>query len=123
MTKTIITLVAALGISSTALANEPQKPNPMNMVDLAIVTDTEYDIDGETTNTEFGIEAGAKGFTLSLLPNYDWDNSEVDTIEVGLKYDWKITKSFTITPYGTYNVDTDITEQGKTIGVKTRYSF
>ena len=123
MTKTIITLVATLGISSTALANEPQKPNPMDMVDLAIVTDTEYDIDGETTNTEFGMVAGAKGFSLSLLPNYDWDDSEVDTIEVGLKYDWKITKSFTITPYGTYNVDTDITEQGKTIGVKTRYSF
>ena len=123
MTKTIITLVAALGISSTALANEPQKPNPMNMVDLAIVTDTEYDIDGETTNTEFGMVAGVKGFSLSLLPNYDWDDSEVDTIEVGLKYDWKITKSFTITPYGTYNVDTDITEQGKTVGVKTRYSF
>ena len=123
MTKTIITLVAALGISSTAIANEPQKPNPMDMVDLAIVTDTEYDIDGETTNTEFGMVAGVKGFSLSLLPNYDWDDSEVDTIEVGLKYDWKITKSFTITPYGTYNVDTDITEQGKTIGVKTRYSF
>lgn len=123
MTKTIITLVAALGISSTAFANEPQKPNPMDMVDLAIVTDTEYDIDGETTNTEFGMVAGVKGFSLSLLPNYDWDDSEVDTIEVGLKYDWKITKSFTITPYGTYNVDTDITEQGKTIGVKTRYSF
>ena len=123
MPKPIITLVAALGISSTALANEPQKPNPMDMVDLAIVTDTEYDIDGETTNTEFGMVAGAKGFSLSLLPNYDWDDSEVDTIEVGLKYDWKITKSFTITPYGTYNVDTDITEQGKTIGVKTRYSF
>lgn len=123
MTKTIITLVAALGISSTALANEPQKPNPMDMVDLAIVTDTEYDIDGETTNTEFGMVAGVKGLSLSLLPNYDWDDSEVDTIEVGLKYDWKITKSFTITPYGTYNVDTDITEQGKTIGVKTRYSF
>lgn len=123
MTKTIITLVAALGISSTALANEPQKPNPMDMVDLAIVTDTEYDIDGETTNTEFGMVAGVKGFSLSLLPNYDWDDSEVDTIEVGLKYDWKITKSFTITPYGTYNVDTDITEQGKTVGVKTRYSF
>jgi hypothetical protein len=123
MTKTIITLVAALGISSTALANEPQKPNPMDMVDLAIVTDTEYDIDGETTNTEFGIEAGVKGFSLSLLPNYDWDDSEVDNIELGLSYDWKITKSFTMTPYGTYNVDTDITEQGKTIGVKTRYSF
>tara|TARA_R100000005_G_C4886475_1_gene135490 strand:- start:155 stop:526 length:372 start_codon:yes stop_codon:yes gene_type:complete len=123
MTKTIITLVAALGISSTALANEPQKPNPMDMIDLALVTDTEYDIDGETTNTEFGVVAGAGGLSLSLLPNYDWDDSKVDTIEVGLKYDWKVTKSFTITPYGTYNVDTDITEQGKTIGVKTKYSF
>ena len=123
MTKTIITLVAALGISSTALANEPQKPNPMDMIDLALVTDTEYDIDGETTNTEFGVVAGARGLSLSLLPNYDWDDSKVDTIEVGLKYDWKVTKSFTITPYGTYNVDTDITEQGKTIGVKTKYSF
>ena len=123
MTKTIITLVAALGISSTALANEPVKPNPMDVVDLAIVTDTEYDIDGETANTEFGIVAEAKGLSLSVLPNYDWDNSDITTVELGVSYDWEVTNAFTVTPYGTYNVDTDITEQGKTVGVKTKFSF
>ena len=123
MTKSIITLAAVLGISTTALANEPAKPNPMDMVDLAIVTDTEYDIDGETANTEFGIVAEAKGLSLSVLPNYDWDNSDITTIELGVSYDWKVTNAFTVTPYGTYNVDTDITEQGKTVGVKTKFSF
>ena len=64
-----------------------------------------------------------EGLTLSLLPKYDWDKSEVNNIEVGLSYDWNITKTLSITPYGKYNVDSDFEEKGKTVGVKTRFSF
>ena len=125
MTKTIITLAAVLGLSTTVLAADKKKPvvDPISVVDLAIVSDTEYDIDAETTTTEFGVEAGMEGLTLSLLPQYDWDKSEVNNIEVGLSYDWNITKTLSITPYGKYNVDSDFEEKGKTVGVKTRFSF
>ena len=115
MTKTIITLAAVLGLSTTVLAADKKKPvvDPISVVDLAIVSDTEYDIDAETTTTEFGVEAGMEGLTLSLLPKYDWDKSEVNNIEVGLSYDWNITKTLSITPYGKYNVDSDLKKKVK----------
>ncbi len=98
MLKTIITLAVVLGLSSTALAAEKKVPsvNPVSGLDIAIVTDTEHNITKETTNTEFGVKAGTNGLTLSLLPNYDWDNKEVDNVQLGLSYDYKVTASFTL---------------------------
>ena len=130
MKKTIIALTAVLGLglSTTALAaDEAPAADPMDTimskVDMAIVSDTEYDIDTEALTTEFGVEAGVSDLSLSLLPKYNWDTSEVDNIEVGLSYDWAINKTFSIEPYGKYNVADDFTEKGKSIGVKTRVSF
>ena len=125
MTKIIITLAAVLGLSTAAFAADKKVPvvDPMSAVDLAIVSDTEYDVDAETTTTEFGVEAGMDGLSLSLLPKYDWDKSEVNNIEIGLSYDWKINKTFSIVPYAEYNVDSDFEEKGKTVGLKTRFKF
>jgi predicted component of type VI protein secretion system len=125
MLKTIITLAVVLGLSSTALAAEKKVPsvNPVSGLDIAIVTDTEHNITKETTNTEFGVKAGTNGLTLSLLPNYDWDNKEVDNVQLGLSYDYKVTDSFTLSPYGEYNVDTDFDEKSKVIGLRTKLSF
>ena len=125
MTKIIITLAAVLGLSTAAFAADKKVPvvDPMSAVDLAIVSDTEYDIDAETTTTEFGVEAGIDGLSLSLLPKYDWDKSEVNNIEIGLSYDWKINKTFSIVPYAEYNVDSDFEEKGKSVGLKTRFKF
>ena len=130
MKKTIIALTAVLGLglSTTALAaHEAPAADPMDTimskVDMAIVSDTEYDIDTEALTTEFGVEAGVSDLSLSLLPKYNWDTSEIDNIEVGLSYDWGINKTFSIEPYGKYNVADDFTEKGKSIGVKTRVSF
>lgn len=125
MLKTIITLAVVLGLSSAALAAEKKVPsvNPVSGLDIAIVTDTEHNITKETTNTEFGVKAGTNGLTLSLLPNYDWDNKEVDNVQLGLSYDYKVTDSFTLSPYGEYNVDTDFDEKSKVIGLRTKLSF
>ena len=130
MKKTIIALTAVLGLglSTSALAaDEAPAADPMDTimskVDMAIVSDTEYDIDKEVVTTEFGVEAGVSDLSLSLLPKYNWDTSEIDNIEVGLSYDWGINKTFSIEPYGKYNVADDFTEKGKSIGVKTRVSF
>ena len=125
MTKVIIVLAAVLGLSTTTLAADKkvQTVDPMSKVDFAIVSDTEYDIDAETSTTEFGVEAGMEGLTLSLLPKYDWDNSEVSNIQLGLSYDVKLTDTFTITPYGEYNVDSDLEEKGKIVGVRSRFTF
>ena len=130
MKKTIIALTAVLGLglSTTALAaDEAPAADPMDTimskVDMAIVSDTEYDIDKEVVTTEFGVEAGVSDLSLSVLPKYNWDTSEIDNIEVGLSYDWAINKTFSIEPYGKYNVADDFTEKGKSIGVKTRVSF
>ena len=125
MTKTIITLAAVLGLSTSVFAADKKVTavDPMSAIDLAIVSDTEYDIDAETATTEFGAEAGINGLTLSLLPKFDWDKSEVNNIEFGLSYDWKINKTFSIVPYAEYNVDSDFEEKGKTVGLKTRFKF
>jgi|TARA_Y100000296_G_scaffold65962_1_gene77809 hypothetical protein len=131
MKKTIIALTAvlSLGLSTAAFAEDKDAPTAdpmskiMNGLDLAIVSDTEYDIDTEGLTTEFGVEAGVSGLSLSLLPKYNWDTSEVDNIEVGLSYDWKFNKTFSVTPYGKYNLDSEFAEKGKTVGVKTRISF
>ena len=131
MKKTIIALTAVLGLGlstvAVAAADEAPAAAPMDTimskVDMAIVSDTEYDIDTEALTTEFGVEAGVSDLSLSLLPKYNWDTSEVDNIEVGLSYDWAINKTFSIEPYGKYNVADDFTEKGKSIGVKTRVSF
>ena len=125
MTKTIIAFAVAIGLSTNVLAAEKKVPsvNPVSGIDLAIVSDTEYNIDAETTNTEFGVTAGTNGFILSLLPNYDWDNKEVDNIQFGLSYDLDISDSLTVMPYGEYNVDNDFEEKNKIIGLKTKYKF
>jgi hypothetical protein len=130
MKKTIIALTAVLGLglSTTAFAaDEAPAVDPMdtimNKVNMAIVSDTEYDIDKEVITTEFGVEAGVSDLSLSVLPKYNWDTNEIDNIEVGLSYDWEINKTFSIEPYGKYNLNDDFTENGKSIGVKTRVSF
>jgi hypothetical protein len=130
MKKTIIALTAVLGLglSTSALAaDEAPAADPMDTimskVDMAIVSDTENDIDKEVVTTEFGIEAGVSDLSLSVLPKYDWDTSEIDNIEVGISYDWGINKTFSIELYGKYNLNDDFTENGKSIGVKTRVSF
>ena len=128
MKKTIIALTAVLGLglSTVAVAADEEAPaaDPiMSKVDMALVSDTEYDIDTEALTTEFGVEAGVSDLSLSLLPKYNWDTSEVDNIEVGLSYDWEFNKTFSVTPYGKYNLDSEFAEKGKTVGVKTRVSF
>ena len=125
MTKTIIAFAVAIGLSTSVLAAEKKVPpvNPVSGIDLAIVSDTEYNIDAETTNTEFGVTAGTNGFILSLLPKYDWVNKEVDNIQFGLSYDLDISDSLTVMPYGEYNVDNDFEEKNKIIGLKTKYKF
>jgi len=66
MTKTIVTLAAVLGLSSAAYAADPAPaPSMMDKIDLAFVTDTEYNIDTEKAQTEFGVEAGVAGFSLA----------------------------------------------------------
>ena len=102
MKKTIIALTAVLGLglSTVAVAADEEAPaaDPidtiMSKVDMALVSDTEYDIDTEALTTEFGVEAGVSDLSLSLLPKYNWDTSEVDNIEVGLSYDWAINKTY-----------------------------
>ena len=131
MKKTIIALTAVLGLglSTAAFAANEEAPaaDPMDTimskVDMAIVSDTEYDIDKEIVTTEFGVEAGVSDLSLSVLPEYNWNTSEIDNIEVGLSYDWEINKTFSIESYGKYNLNDDFTENGKSIGVKTRVSF
>ena len=131
MKKTIIALTAVLGLglSTAAFAANEETPaaDPMDTimskVDMAIVSDTEYDIDKEIVTTEFGVEAGVSDLSLSVLPEYNWNTSEIDNIEVGLSYDWEINKTFSIESYGKYNLNDDFTENGKSIGVKTRVSF
>ena len=121
MIKTFIISAVVLGLSATTLSAEVKAPS--KKIDFAFVSETEHNIDAETTYTEFGVELGSKGFTLSFLPNWYWDDKEIDNIQLGLSYDYALTKSFTLSPYGEYNVDNDLKEKDKIIGLRTRVTF
>ena len=74
MKKTIIALTAVLGLglSTVAFAADEEAPTAdpvdeiMNELDIAVVSDTEYDIDTEGLTTEFGVEAVS--YTHLTLP-------------------------------------------------------
>ena len=127
MTKTIVTLAAVLGLSTAAYAGDPVKLTPatsmMDKIDLAFVTDTEYNIDTEKAQTEFGIEAGISGFSLSAKPTMDWDASDINNVAFGAQYDIDVMDRLTVSPYGEYNVNKDFEEVSKIVGVKTRIQF
>jgi hypothetical protein len=124
MTKTIVTLAAVLGLSTAAYAADPAPaPSMMDMIDLAFVTDTEYNIDTEKAQTEFGIEAGIAGFSLSAKPTMDWDASDINNVAFGVQYDLDVMDRLTVSPYGEYNVNKDFEEVSKIVGVKTRIQF
>ena len=122
MIKAFIISAVVLGLSATTLAAEVKTPSSKK-IDFAFVSETEHNIDAETTYTEFGVELGSKGFTLSFLPNWDWDDKEIDNIQLGLSYDYALTKSFTLSPYGEYNVDNDLKGKDKIIGLRTKVTF
>ena len=127
MTKTIVTLAAVLGLSTAVYAGDPVKltpaPSMMDKIDLAFVTDTEYNIDTEKAQTEFGIEAGISGFSLSAKPTMDWDASDINNVAFGAQYDINVMDRLTVSPYGEYNVNKDFEEVSKIVGVKTRIQF
>ena len=124
MTKTIITLAAVLGLSTAAYAADPAPaPSMMDKIDLAFVTDTEYNIDTEKAQTEFGVEAGIAGFSVSAKPTMDWDASDINNVAFGVQYDIEVMDRLTVSPYGEYNVDKNFEEVSKIVGVKTRIQF
>jgi len=127
MTKTIVTLAAVLGLSTAAYAGDPVKltpaPSMMDKIDLAFVTDTEYNIDTEKAQTEFGVEAGIAGFSLSAKPTMDWDASDITNVGFTAQYDLDVMDRLTVSPYGEYNVDKDFVEVSKVVGVKTKFKF
>ena len=124
MTKTIITLAAVLGLSTAAYAADPAPaPSMMDKIDLAFVTDTEYNIDTEKAQTEFGVEAGISGFSVSAKPTMDWDASDINNVAFGVQYDIDVMDRLTVSPYGEYNVDKNFEEVSKIVGVKTRIQF
>ena len=124
MTKTIVTLAAVLGLSTAAYAADPAPaPSMMDKIDLAFVTDTEYNIDTEKAQTEFGVEAGVAGFSLAAKPTMDWDASDITNIGFKAQYDLDVMDRLTVSPYGEYNVDKDFAEVSKVVGVKTKFKF
>ena len=87
------------------------------------MSDTERNVTQETTTTKFGVVAGIKGFDLSVLPKFSWDDEEISNIELAGGYTFNVTDSFGITPYGKVNFDNDFSTGDQIIGVKTRYRF
>ena len=121
MKKLIIGIALATGLSTAAIAEE--KAMLPTGVDLSFVTDTERNVTQKTTATEFGVVAGVKGFTLSLLPTYSWTDEKVSDIEFGAKYMLALNDQVSLVPYGEIHVDKDFNKGDKDIGVKTEFKF
>ncbi len=123
MRKLIIGVALATSISTVAIAEEKSVPSVLPKIDISIVSDTERNVTQETTTTKFGVVAGIKGFDLSVLPKFSWDDEEISNIELAGGYTFNVTDSFGITPYGKVNFDNDFSTGDQIIGVKTRYRF
>ena len=123
MRKLIIGVALATSISTGALAEEKTVTSVLPKIDISIVSDMEYNVTQETSTTEFGVIAGVKGFNLSLLPTWSWDDTEVSNIELALRYTYDVNNSFAITPYAELNANKSFTFGDKIVGVKTRYKF
>ena len=123
MRKLIIGVALATSISTVAIAEEKSVPSVLPKIDISIVSDTERNVTQETTTTKFGVVAGIKGFDLSVLPKFSWDDEEISNIELAGGYTFNVTNSFGITPYGKVNFDNDFSTGDQIIGVKTRYKF
>ena len=123
MRKLLIATALATSISTVALAEEKKVPSVLPNIDISIVSDTERNVTQETTTTKFGVVAGIKGFDLSVLPKFSWDDEEISNIELAGGYTFNVTNSFGITPYGKVNFDNDFSTGDQIIGVKTRYKF
>ena len=123
MRKLIIGVALATSISTVAIAEEKSVPSVLPKIDISVVSDSEYNVTQETAATEFGVVAGIKGFDLSVLPKFSWDDEEISNIELAGGYTFNVTDSFGITPYGKVNFDNDFSTGDQIIGVKTRYRF
>ena len=120
MKKLIIGIALATGISTVAMAEEKAA---LPAIDLSFVTDTSRNVTQKTTATDFGVVAGIKGFSISLLPSYSWDSKEVSDIEFAAKYAYALNDNISIVPYGEIHVDKDFNKGDKVVGVKTKYKF
>ena len=123
MRKLIIGVALATSISTVAIAEEKAVPSVLPKIDISIVSDTERNMTQETTTTEFGVSAGAKGFELSFLPKWSWNDSDISNIEFSLGYTYDVNNSFSITPYAEVNADKKLIFGDKIVGVKTSYKF
>ena len=123
MKKLLIATALAISISTGALAEEKTVTSVLPKIDLSVVSDTEYNGTQETSATEFGVVAGVKGFKVSLLPKWSWDDVEVSNIELALGYTYDVNDSFAITPYAEINANKSFTFGDKIVGVKTSYKF
>ena len=112
MNKFIIGLALAVGISTAA-----------NAIDYTVATDTTYNIDQETTATEFGVTASHEGIELSLLPTLSWDDSKISDIELSAGYTITVFDTVDVTPYGEIHFNDSFATGDKIIGFKTSYKF
>ena len=80
MRKLLIATALATSISTVALAEEKKVPSVLPNIDISIVSDTERNVTQETTTTKFGVVAGIKGFDLSVLPKFSWDDEEISRL-------------------------------------------
>jgi opacity protein-like surface antigen len=120
MKKLIIGIALATGISTAAMAEDKAG---FPVFDLSFVTDTGRNMTQETTATEFGIVAKARGFTLGVLPSYSWNNKEISDIEFAAKYTYAVNETFDIVPYGEYHINENFNKRDTIAGIKTKYKF
>jgi len=143
MNKLIIGAVIATSISTVALAApagtvvaSPPKvvavtPAPVKTqwtqwktnLDMSFVIDTERNMTQETSATEFGIVAGVRSFSFSLLPTYSWTDSEISNIEFIADYTLRVNDRMNIIPYGEINLNNNLGAGDKIIGIKTTYEL
>ena len=121
MKKFLIIFAAGVFATSTAIASEKESSFPK--VDLSVVTDTEYNTKTEITTTEFGVVAESKGITMSALPKYNFDTSEIANIEFGVSYNAKLTDELSVVPYAEVNYNNDFDRGDSVLGLKTKYTF
>ena len=96
MKKFLMIFAAGVFATSTAIASEKESSFPK--VDLSVVT-------------------------MSALPKYNFDTSEIANIEFGVSYNAKLTDELSVVPYAEVNYNNDFDRGDSVLGLKTKYTF
>lgn len=117
MKKLLLSSIFALSFTSIAHSQE------LKPFTFSAESDTSYSFETEIFSSELDLSvAHSSGAYASAVPSFNLSDTEYTGVEFEVGFDIEL-NSMTITPYGTYTLDSDSEKVDSTVGLVTSVSF